>query len=352
MCYTYGVQDWVGVESGAMDRRIAALTALVLGLASSFAVAAPGSLGFVAPPVCPTSDWFDAELDRQGAPRDTTGAVVVRVEQAEPDRFVGTARYEQPGAPEWQRELRAVDCENLLSALAMSLAVHLESTAQTSTEAHATARRRQAGGSQEHAAVTGIQLESDAVDGMRQRLGDSSTERTWHWGLALTGTLRSGVDPQLSAAPSLGVVARSSGSGWGSGPVGVYMTLSPSSNSALVGSANGAVSWQHDWWVGGAAVTPGTFDLIGGVRMGPTLAFHAGRYYSSVGEGALPPQMLMFSELKLHVDRQWGHWAFDGQLGLHLPVNAFSVATADRLLHEQKPGLVVGLGASWLGAVL
>jgi hypothetical protein len=267
----------------------------------------------------------------------------------------------------WQRKLVGKNCKDLLSALAMSFALHLESERAAATPS---AEEERASGDRAPSAVGARELtrpadtpaptarnavnplQDSAASGMRQRI-DTVFERQWRWGVGLGAGLRTGVDARVNATPNLATLVRASEAGWGSGPYSIDVVFAPRRDSPMTGTTDGQASnWQHSWWAVGAAATPGTFTLADQVRIGPTLAFHVGRYHASFRGGTSSSQLLMFTDLRLHADRQFGAWLIDGHVGLHLPVRAISVVSADDVLHKQAPGLVVGLAANWLGVVL
>lgn len=338
---------------------------------SAHVAASPTELEFSAPPSCPSQEWFTTELAQQGVPEPHRGEFEVRVERArnaEGYAAVAKAHDASSWSPSWQRELEGSDCAQLLSALAVSFAVHLEGEAAKETPkdavndstadpvehadpAPALAREPQSTRRLPAAQSTANPLQDSAISSMRQKLVPE-LERNWRWGLGLGGAVRTGVDPQLSVMPSMSMVFRARESGWGSGPFSLGVVFAPSSDTAMPGEVDGETSWSHGWWAVGVTLTPGTFTLIDKVRVGPAVAFHAGNYSASLPGNASRSRPIMFSDLRLHADRQFDEWLLDGHVGLHLPVSPLSINTSNQVLHQQEPGLVVGLAANWMGVIL
>lgn len=331
--------------------------------------AAHGLLEYATPPECPDAAWFEAELASQGVRRDALGALGVAVSKfarqgSRPASYLG--RLSIAG---WQRELSSSECGELLSALAVSLVLHVESL--EGAAADPSERELAGSGSREAprtAAFAAAELRADpfadgeapgaapeaepAVD-RAPRPGETSIERIWRFGVGASAQARSGIDPELTPGLGLAVLVRSDLAGWGSGPFGVHFSATPWMQSEDRSSGGERVVWSHHWWALGGFVTPGTFVFIPGVRMGPALSFSIGRYSSEGDTGGFESKLLMFSELSLRTDvRLSSGWLLDGQLGLQLPVQGFAITPGDRLLHRQSGGLVVGLGASWLGVIL
>lgn len=347
------------------------LCCLGLGVLGARVSAAQTSLGYSVPPECPSVAWFEAELASQGVRRDALSALSVSVskrsrELARNDALSYEGRLSFAG---WQRELSSSECGELLSALAVSLVLHVESLEGAAAEPVKT-ESAGVGSREEPRAASFAEMGSradpfpegeapaapegePAVDRGSRRPGEVGIERIWRFGISASAQARSGIDPELTPGLGVALFVRSDLAGWGSGPFGVHFSATPRMRSEDVLSAGERVVWSHHWWALGGFITPGTFLFTPEIRMGPALSFSIGQYSSQGDLSGFEPKLLMFSELLLRTDvRIASGWLLDGQLGLQLPVQGFAVTPADRLLHRQSGGLVVGLGASWLGVIL
>ncbi len=317
------------------------------------------SIDYRVPEGCPGSDWFRTELGSQGVAVALPTALEVTVDKRTPiqpaveseaaeEQYDGSLRY-AAGDQHWERHLSSANCTDLLSALAVSLGLRLE-TASAPDEGDATTVAALAESpSETYAAAT-------AEEGVEDRLSRKDPEkeelsRAWMLGFGAGGALRLGVDPAPSGAIGGVVLLRSERSGWGSGPFGLGFTVSPSvSKQSRVDG--GSTTWSYGWWAASLSLSPGTFALPPHGRVGFVTAFHVGRYLPS-GEGpGFEAQPLMFTELALRGEQTLGQWMFDAQLGLQLPVGTVVVSPGNDVLHRQRPGLMIGLGATWLGVVL
>lgn len=369
-------------------------------------------LSYTAPARCPDARWLESELRDQGVPEAVEGDIAVGVIEANGlaasrPSFVGSIRYGRQGVTVWERQLEAYSCGDLLSALAVGLGLHLDggaldpgpagSTASGSATVSSTGttppstkersrsetvpNRAEFGVTDPVGASTGAVLPAaadalpspeperptaslaEAQDAVPPSVelpadGSSSLElpqpltNDWRLGLGVGGALRTGLDPEPSAGVSGTLFLRGERAGWGSGPVGVGFTYVPSVESVHVESRSGErVRWRHSWWTTNVFVTPGTFSLPSGYRIGFVTGVHVGRY---TPRSPFPDEAetIAFTELMLRAEGELGTWLVDSQLGLQLPIDGIAISPDNQVLHRQEAGLVVGLGASWLGGVL
>jgi hypothetical protein len=171
----------------------------------------------------------------------------------------------------------------------------------------------------------------------------------WRFGAGVGGNLRGGVGPGLAGAIDAHAMLRSEGSGWGSGPLSIGFSWAPPATSA---TPDGSAEWSHRWWAGSVAAVPGTFTLTPRIRVGPVVGFQVGRHWA-IGPGvAGSAKTLAFSELLMRAEVELRPWVVAAQLGFQLPIAPQPVSYDGGLLHRSDPGLVLGLGASWVGVVL
>ncbi len=348
-------------RAGIIGSRLLGLISSVGGLARA---EPPQVLDYQVADGCPDGEWFRAELRDQGVPQRPKRSLNVRVERRVLDSSPGDAgSAEDPGFEydgrlrygvgdgAWERRLTSGSCTDLLSALAVSLGLQLESEAPVvAGELGATApRSSSSSGVGPRSPESDLEYLPEAPPPAEPEGPDLSG--AWMLGFGLGGALRLGVDPEPSAGVSVSLLLRSVRSGWGSGPVGAAFTLSPSvaRESRVDG---GTANWRSGWWATSVFLTPGTFLLPPHGRMGFAAAFHVGRYLPSGDGDGFAPQTLMFSELVLRGEQALGSWLLDAQLGLQLPVETVVISSSNEVLHRQRAGLTIGLGATWLGVVL
>ncbi len=316
----------------------------LVGVVASPLLASP-SLQYAVPKDCPERAWFESELASQGLPTVSDGALRVEVAPAGgsvPSELVGDLSYGPSqgdlGRSSWQRRLTSGDCRDLLSALAMSLVLHLEAD-RVDAEPVSSALDG-AEGAEPVPADSGV-AQAPSRD-------DQLAPRRWHFGAGVGGTIRGGVDPELSGALDVHALVRSDWSGWGSGPIAIGFTWAPSTAS----SARDGGQWSHQWWTGSVAATPGTFRMWQQVRVGPVVALQLGRYLAETVDGTEWDGIVALTELLVRAEMEARPWLVAAQLGLHLPIAPFRLPYAESELHRPTPGVVIGLGASWLGVVL
>jgi hypothetical protein len=302
---------------------------LLLALTRSIAAFAADTverpaLRYEAPPECPSLTAFEARskesLRRLGA--DTRIAIALSAHER---GFQGEIELVDMRAARWARSIFGADCGEVVSAIALSLAIHLD-------------------GSNAGSVAPAPQM-SEAAESVVDRAPASepfAAQAGTHWYFAVEagGGVRTGLGESFDPSLRGGIEASSSGAylqsyrlGFELG-VGAAQQLSPEL---------AAQRWDHRWWTANAQVCPWGYALLPGLDLQPCLAGHLGRYSAELTGSATRSSWLGFVELAARLRARLGRWSLSGEFGAFLPVAPLGLERQGEILFRQELGLVGGL---------
>lgn len=350
------------------------------------ASAAP-KLEYVVATGCPDRGWFEHELQRQELPSDIRGALRVNVtsrpptvQETETEKAPRSRRQAREPVPQlevlqeppplsaeleytspaqahtgpsspppvvpWQRTLAGANCEELLSALAVSFVVYLESRDNPEPPSIL----------QEEPLPPVIEPNFDPP-----KL-DYVASATWRLGLIAGFGIQTGLAPSATGSWHVAIHLRGVRPGWGAGPFQLGFGAQLGSNreqiSGDAGPANplAGQSWEEQYWTVHLLACPWMTAPSEGLRFGPGLEVHGGRFGATLPAVQVPNDddevWFAFYELLLIGEIQSGGLLTRAQAGLQFPVNAYRVAFEDREVYHQQAGLVLGVALGWSGVLL
>jgi hypothetical protein len=333
---------------------------------------------------CPDQAWFERELLAQELPADVRGQLSVEVTtvpkpppgdaspkaapqsasdevQLEPELLSAELRYAKDSAskpraagrhapaletehtePEWQRALSGPDCEELLSVLAVSFAVYIESRDESELPPAL------------HDEPLPPVVEPNWFDPPKL---DYVASATWRLGLIAGLGIRTGLAPSATGSWHAAIHLRGVRAGWGAGPIqlGIGSQLGPNRNE-VTSATDVNTTWAEEYWTVHLLAAPWMDSPAEGVRFGPALGLHGGRF------GARLPRVRIatddddvwfaFCEMLMLGEVQRGPLLARIQLGFQFPVSPYRVHLEERELYHQQAGLVLGFGLGWAGVLL
>jgi hypothetical protein len=251
------------------------------------------------------------------------------------------ARVSASDGLDFRRELRGDSCEELLSGLALSFTVHLEEQAEAN-----------------YGTPPSLFDEPlpPPVDPAWVQILDYEASARWRLGLILGLTVRSGLAPAATAAWTTGLHLRGVSEGWGSGPFELGFSQMIGPRRASVPSATlPRRYWDQHYWVVHAMLTPWTGSPYEGLRLGPSLVLHGGRFGARLEGITDPPDReswFAFGELLCVGELHRGPALVRLHAGFQFPLDRYSFVAPGGDAYRQDPGLVLGLGLGWSGVLL
>jgi hypothetical protein len=301
---------------------------VVVQLSQSLPAAAQSlQLGqYVAPSRCPARASAEAQL-RSAVSSAQSVAIGLR---ATTDGYEGQIELLPPGSsaaalvprePVWRRVIRGQDCGQLLAALALSLAIHLDEVRGEERPAAAPPAPTLA------AAPAPPTVTTDSV--------------SWSWGGLAGAEARSGLSPSTDLGLIFGVgVERKPASGVArSASLSVHLGLGGSSPV----SSTDASSWAHDWWTIAGQVCPWSFSPSRFVRFEPCAGLQLGRYSAEIaGEGSAD-DWLALADVLAAARVRWGIWQSRLELGGTLPLSPLGMERQGQVFFRQNAGWMAAL---------
>lgn len=250
----------------------------------------------------------------------------------------------------WQRSLSGANCEELLSALAVSFVVYLESRDNPEPPPLL----------QEDPLPPVIEPNFDPP-----KL-DYVASATWRLGLIAGFGIQTGLAPSATSSWHVAIHLRGVRPGWGAGPfqlgfgaqLGANREQISEDETPAAGSGNSLAgqSWEQQYWTVHLLACPWMTAPYEGLRFGPGLEIHGGRFGATLPAVQVPNDddevWFAFYELLLVGEIQSGGLLTRAQAGLQFPVNAYRVAFEDREVYHQQAGLVFGVALGWSGVLL
>jgi hypothetical protein len=327
---------------------------------------------------CPERAWFSERLVEQQTPEHVGGVLRVEIQpQAEdPPRFppmlTAELRYSSLDTPQtapaaspppstdaplqahksngatageddaahWDRQLQGEDCQELLNVLALSFAVYLESSGDVELEPPA---------------LLDEPL-PPPVEPAWVSILDYEASARWRLGLIAGLNLRGGLAPGVTAAWGAGLHLRGVHAGWAGGPfeLGFAQMVGPRRASAP-SAALPRLYWDQHYWTVYVLATPWTMSPYDGLRVGPSVALHGGRFGATVPNRPITDvkeEWFSYGELVVLAEMQRGGLLLRSQLGVQFPIDPYPFALDGQQVYHQGLGLVVGLGLGWTGVLL
>lgn len=286
---------------------------------------APAAIEYEAPAGCPDRSWFEAQLG-EGALEPGAGAWRARVNVVpRGEGFAGVIELSRAESS-WTRSIGGASCNEVLSALAMSASLQLESARD---EAAATPPPEPAA---TPADVAPTNVESPPPDGASR----------WHFGAIAGGQARSGLSPLVDFSGHAGITAETLGANISAQSYALAFYTGGGAR-ADVPAELGEARWDHAWWTIGARGCPWGFALMAWLRLEPCVALHAGRYAAGATAGNAQGDWFGLAELTGQLRLGSGIWSARLELGGSMPIGPLGVELEDVVFYRQRAGLVAGL---------
>lgn len=319
---------------------------------------------------CPSATWFEGRLDAQLQGRERPlGEIDVRATHGE--GFVGVVAFRpaMEGAA-FRRELEGKDCEEVLSGLALGLALHWD-TLQTSAEGQAPAEeqtQRNGQAIEETTATTRGTVETVPVSTLPTTSAAPTTETQvalseapvddfdgplesdaaprWPFSVTAGPGWRSGTSPNLDAYGALNIEVFGTGEGLSSGAYGLRL------ETTLTSRAQGAVSdestqWESRWFLVAARGCPFGKRAFRELTTSLCASLSAGNYRAHIDGSAEVQGAIARLGFGPRVSLQLGH--FHALVGgaWEVPLLPVQVTFAGRPVHHQQAGFTLQLEAGF-----
>jgi hypothetical protein len=339
-------------SSSLLMQRTSLLACVFWSHASQAAASDAVELDYQASPTCPPREWLlPRVVEALGAfGLESSPKLVLHVSGKERQGFVGhlelapeaesEANDDVYAAPErWTRTIAGARCDEVLSALVMSLSIHAESQ-----PAHAAPAPRDAASEPPLPSSTGG---PPATGSLGRRRPPRAAD--WKIGVLGGGHIRSSLSPALDFSARVGLSAdRDHGSLSGAAEsYGVSFSVGGARGAELPASF-GDLEWEHRWWAVGAQACPIGMRLASWLRLEPCASLHGGRYEAALQAGSSSARWLSLAELTAQLRVSAGPWAGRLELGAFTPLGSLTVRRAGEAFYQQGVGVVAGVTATIL----
>ncbi|MET0413423.1 MAG: hypothetical protein ABW217_19095 [Polyangiaceae bacterium] len=232
----------------------------------------------------------------------------------------------------WNRDIGGRSCDEVVSALALSLSVFVDGLARdvvhepVTSAAPTTAPASSADRASEPAPIA-------APRALR-----------WRFAVDAGAGLRSGLGETLDPSLRLGLEAS------GYRPVGHDYRLGFELGRGTVRTLPSTLAdrrWDHAWWTASAQGCPWGLALTASLGVEPCVAVHGGRYAARVSAGPERASWLGLVELTLRTRWRWGRLAGSLDLGGFVPLSPLGIEREGQVFFRQRAGTMAALGLAY-----
>jgi hypothetical protein len=288
------------------------------------------TLRYRAPEQCPGRASFEARSSDSLARLHAGDRLEVSLRSSE-HGFRGELELVAMDSTIWNRGVSGKDCDEVVSALALSLAVFVD-------------------GFKEEPRPPEVELvaPSSPVSGIVDREPTPSaiaqTPLRWRFGVDAGGALRSGLGETVDPSLRLGVLASDGRD------IGHHYRLGVEVGAAgmrALPPAFGDLRWDHRWWTVNFQACPWGVALSPWLTLEPCLAAHLGRYAAElVGERGRA-SWLALVDLGVRASLRWGRLAAGLELGGFVPVDPLGLERGGQVFFRQRPGVMVAVSLAY-----
>jgi len=288
-------------------------------------------LDYQVPPNCPERRWFSERLSGSEVPSTSQLRVAVRVVPAAAgwqgtlDVVSAASGASNTPEPLHARTLDGSECHEVLSALALSLSLFLDTLRE---------RPALAGEPPPAPAPPSPVLPRDAAPPARPTAAQ-------HWGFGVFGgiTLRTGLGSAFDSSGRVGVLAAPAADRHELYELGLDFGGGGRARSP---SAVGEVTWEHRWWSIRGNACRWRYGPLPWLHLTPCLAAQIGRYEAQLVSQRAGAQWFAWLEPGLQVQVGKGIFArWEG--GVTIPIDALGVELDGQELFRQSVGVATGL---------
>jgi hypothetical protein len=289
------------------------------------------ALEYRAPAGCPAQTAFESR-GREGLTR-LGAADRLAVELSAQERgFRGEMQLFAADSTRWVRTIEGADCDDLVSAMALSLSVHLDDSSGSS------------GGPPTTPSPRASAPVEDAGDGGRASPSAVGSHGIWRFALDAGAGVRSGLGESIDPNVRFGLDASS----LGPTPRGYRLGFELGGGAARrLPPELGDRRWDHGWWTGNLQACPWGLALTGSLDLQPCLSVHFGRYSARVEGGTTRSSWLGLAELAARLRARFGRWSSGLELGGFIPLDPLELERGGQTFFRQKVGLTAAIAFAY-----
>lgn len=371
-------------------------------------------LNYTAVAGCPDVQWLKAELTRHvtspfhrsvqaidltvvSAPQGYVGRIDVRFNQAilnklmgqphtpatQPEAAKGSAQPAPPQSPTqpesvptegstsppteqasatsaWSREFAGAVCEDIVSALVMSVSLYLDELNSMSQEARKERERDKL--TSDYIALDTLSQDHSFIDDpsdkrlnptfptQGQKPGQQPEVTTWGLAPMMGLRLRTGITASADFASQFGLDVRGLGNRWAAARFGIAYSSSEllHRSSPLPQNVMDYQTWDYQWWAASGHACPYGIALAPWAHFLPCIATYLGNYQGGVNGQALEGAWLGFWELTSQIYVRKSSFVGQAILGFHGPIDPLVGRKGSQGLRTQGHGLVLGIGIGFM----